>query len=115
MTEVQKCPESECGSTDRETRYQITPPTEDNPRGTFCNNAWHYVPPEPSGTNDLTDLEIEVILGLCRGWMKTSSSEEIARHLGIEEGLVIKAAVDVHRRAGLTRSNLFAFIKTALN
>ena|ERR1700693_260285 len=113
--EVGKCPE--CGSIDRGTRYSITPQLMDgDPLARFCKDDWHRVPPEPPDPEEFTDLEIEVILGLCRGRAKTLPNEEIANGLRITEGVVQETTMSISDKSGgLGRGDLFEFIKTALN
>jgi DNA-binding NarL/FixJ family response regulator len=111
--EVGKCPE--CGSIDRGTRYLITPPSENSPLGTFCKNVWHHVPPEVH-PDDFTDLEVDVILGMCRGKGRTVPNKEIAEQLRIAEDVVKATMMSIFNKAGLSsRWELFEFIKGALN
>jgi hypothetical protein len=111
-----KCPEPECGSTDRGTRYQITPPTEGNPLGTYCKNAWHHVP-EVQRDDEFTALEFQVIFGMCwSGMCWRLNKEEIAEQLGVTEGIVHTIMRSIFEKADLMgRGDLFGFVRDALN
>ncbi len=113
FTELGKCPEPECGSTDRGTRYQITPPTEGNPLGTYCKNAWHNAP-EVQRDDEFTELEFQVIFAMCWGWAPywRLDKEEIAKQLGLTEGIVHVLMASISEKVGL---NLREFARTALN
>jgi hypothetical protein len=106
--EVGKCPE--CGSIDRGTRYLITPPTEGDPPGTFCKNAWHHVPPEVH-RDEFTEQELTVILALSLGMRH----HDIEKHLGMTEDIVQQCRASISEKAGGGTLGLREFIKTALN
>jgi DNA-binding NarL/FixJ family response regulator len=108
--EVGKCPE--CGSIDRGTRHLITPPTADNPLGTFCKNAWHDVPPEVHG-DEFTEQEFQFIFGVCSGL----SHREIAQRYKTAED-VIKSTLcgGIYDKLNVsTRMELNLVVRAALN
>jgi hypothetical protein len=104
--DVEKCPE--CGSTDKGTRYQIAPPTEGNPLGTYCTHAWHHVP-EVQRDDEFTPLEFQVIFGLYLG------GEKILQHLGLSEDLIMHARMSIYNKLGTGGSGLIEFARDALN
>ena len=103
--EVGECPE--CGSIDRGARYLMPPPSEGNPLGTFCKNAWHHE------TQDFTEQEFQVIFALCRGLRR---NEEIAQQCGIAEQTVMTVMASVFDKGGVSsRMDLLVFVRDALN
>jgi len=115
-----KCPEPACGSTDRGTRYQITPPTKENPLGTYCKNAWHHVP-EVQRDDEFTELEFHVIFAMCWGWAPywRLNKKEIAQQLGLigmTEGIVHTIMSSIFEKLGSSGGwELREFAKAALN
>jgi DNA-binding NarL/FixJ family response regulator len=111
--EVGKCPE--CGSIDRGTRYLITPPTEGNPLGTFCKNAWHQLPPVPPEVHqdEFTEQEFQFIFGVCSGL----SHREIAERYKTAEDIVKRTICNIFDKLGnvSNRLELNLFVRTALN
>lgn len=107
--EVGKCPE--CASIDKGTRY-VTPPTEGNPSGTFCKNAWHDVPSEVQ-QDEFTEQELTVILALSLGMRH----DDIEQHLKMAEDIVQHCRMAISDKAGCMsdRVSLREFIKTALH
>jgi DNA-binding NarL/FixJ family response regulator len=108
--EVGKC--SECGSIDKGTRYLITPPTEGNPLGTFCKNAWHHVPPEVH-QDEFTEQEFQFIFGICWGLPLV----EIAEQCKIDHSIVMNAVSGIYRKVGVSTRLEFVhhFVRAALN
>ena len=71
--------------------------------------------PEES-TENFTDQELEVILGLCRGRGRTLPNKEIAEEFGITEDIVMTTMMSIFDQTGLSgRWELFEFVKAALN
>jgi DNA-binding CsgD family transcriptional regulator len=63
-----------------------------------------------------TDLEFNVICGMCRGMGITQPNKEIAEQFGIAEDVVQAATMSIFEKAGLSgRGELFEFVKAALN
>jgi hypothetical protein len=111
--EVGKCPE--CGSTDKGTRYSLTPQIMDgDPLARFCRNAWHNVVPEVADeTNGFTELEFQFIFGACSGL----SIRDIAERYEIGEDIVQRIIYQkIFDKAGVsTRMELHQFVRDALN
>src|SRR5215472_12327019 len=113
--EVGKCPE--CGSTDRGTRYSLTPRIMDgDPLARFCKNPWHN-PPEVQRDDEFNALEFQVIFALCWGgpprWRL--NNEEMAQQLGITEDSVQRTMMSISDKAGIGLLDLSKFVRTGLN
>lgn len=102
--EVGTCPE--CGSTDKGTRYSLTPQIMDAV-ARFCKNDWHNVPPEVN-RDEFTEQELTVILALSLGMRH----HDIEKHLGMTEDIIQQCRGSISDKAG---PDLRDFIRTALN
>ena len=108
--EVGKC--SECGSTDKGTRYSLTPQIMDA-LATFCKNPWHNQPEvHRDETQEFTELEFMFIIGAC--WSLTN--RQIAEQCKISEEIIMTTMASVFDKTGISnRLELLVFVRDVLN